>query len=66
MLEGISAERYLVCWRGANQQLEVVASQGLDERALFVSEALSISMLEEVAATCEPCWSDQQQVMEGS
>ena len=66
MLEGISAERYLVCWRGASQQLEVVASQGLDQNALFVSEALSVTMLEEVAATGEPCWSDQQQMLEGS
>jgi len=66
MLEGIGAERYLVCWRGANQRLEVVAAQGLDQSALFVSEALSVSMLEEVAASGEPRWSDQQEVMEGS
>ncbi|MBS2035903.1 type II secretion system F family protein [bacterium] len=66
MQDGIGAERYLVCWRGLNQQLEVVDSVGLDQNALFVSEALSVSLLEQVASSGEPCWSDQQKLIDGS
>ncbi|MFN8609092.1 MAG: hypothetical protein U0931_16270 [Vulcanimicrobiota bacterium] len=66
MQEGIGAERYLVCWRGLDHQLQVVDTSGIDSSAVFVSEALSISLLEEVAASGEPCWSDQQKVLDGS
>lgn len=66
MQDGIQAERYLVCWRGLDEQLQVVASIGLDAKALFISEALSVSLLEEVASTGEPCWSDQQKILDGS
>ncbi len=66
MQEGIQAERYLVCWRGLDQHLSVVSSIGFNENALFVSEALSVTLLEEVANSGEPCWSDQQKVLDGS
>lgn len=66
MQKGIRAERYLVCWRGMDHKLRVVAAQGMDEKALFVSEALSVSLLEGVASSGEPCWSDQDQALEGS
>ena len=66
MQKGIRAERYLVCWRGMDHKLRVVSAQGMDEKALFVSEALSVSLLEGVASSGEACWSDQDQPLEGS
>jgi len=66
MQSGIRAERYLVCWRGLDHQLKVVAAHGMDQKALFVSEALSVSLLEGVANSGEPCWSDQDQPLDGS
>ncbi|MBX3169399.1 MAG: type II secretion system F family protein [Candidatus Eremiobacteraeota bacterium] len=66
MQEGIRAERYLVCWRGLDKQLQVVSSQGLDAEAVFVSEALSVTLLEEVAASGEPRWSDEKKSLDGS
>ena len=66
MQKGIRAERYLVCWRGMDHKLRVVSAQGMDEKALFVSEALSVSLLEGVASSGEACWSEQDQPLEGS
>ncbi len=62
MKEGIRAERYLVCWCGQDEKLQVISAKGMDAKAVFVSEALSVSLLQQVAATGEPCWSDQEQV----
>lgn len=66
MQESIRAERYLVCWKGSGQKLTVLAAKGMDAKSVFVSEALSVSLLEGVAASGEPCWSDEEQVLEGS
>ena len=66
MQSGIRAERYLVCWRGLDHKLQVVAAYGMDQKALFVSEALSVSLLEGVATSGEPCWSDQEHTLDGS
>ncbi|MBT9584836.1 type II secretion system F family protein [bacterium] len=63
--ELIKAERYLVSWWGEKQVITVVGSFGLDGENIF-TEALSLSLLEEVARTQEPRWSDHDQAEEFS
>lgn len=66
--ETVRAERYLVAWRKPGEQkgFSVVSAFGIDPESLWVSEAVSISLLEEVLQTGEPRWSDQDQTHEGS
>jgi type II secretory pathway component PulF len=62
----VKGERYLVAWARPAQQLEVVAAFGFDVQKIFVSEALSMSLLLDVAQTGEARWSDEDLTCDGS
>ena len=62
----VKGERYLVAWFNPAQQLEVVAAFGFDVEKFFVSEALSISLLQDTACSGESRWSDQDVLPDGS
>jgi len=63
----VKAERYLILWYPTEAEYpQIVASLGFDESKLFVSEALSLSLLQQAARTGESCWSDETLLENGS
>ncbi len=62
----LPAQRYLAAWLVPGQPLEVLESVGFDSDRLLVSEAISLSVLEEVAQSGEGQWSGQGKLADGS